>query len=338
MVRVRPWLYVGRYRDTIDLELLRASQIGAMLLLAEDVRQPGIESLYLDVTDGEPLAEAHLRQGVAFVRQQKAADRVVMVACGAGISRSVSFAMAALVEEEHLSLIDAYRTIRSVHPLALPNPALLESLHAYYQPGEPFDPFWQAFGWGAEPNEDRPSMRILETERLRLRPLAMDDVDTLHRLADDPEIAANLADMPHPYPREAAVGLVQAMPALADQGTAFAFGLELKAGSGGDTLIGIVFLIVTPEHQRGELIYWLGRAYWGQGYATEAAKRALRFGFEALKLNRIHASYFTGNPASAHVLDKIGMKFEGVMREHLLKDGRFIDLGGFGILRADFQP
>lgn len=175
----------------------------------------------------------------------------------------------------------------------------------------------------------------LETARLYLRPLTTGDIDSIHRLADDPEVAAGLSDLPNPYPRAAAAGLVHGMRQAAAGGTAYAFGLELKEPSPPDTVIGIVFLIPDDEHGRAEPNYWLGRPYWGNGYATEAVRAALGFGVETLRLNRIHASYFTRNPASARVMEKAGMRFDGVMREHHVKAGRALDLGSYGILRSD---
>ena len=132
MDRVRPWLFVGRYLDSRDPDLLHRFRIKAMLHLADDVRLPGIISLYLPVDDGEPLPPSALQTGVEFVRSQKALDHRVLVACGAGISRSVSFAIAALKEEEGLSLVDAYHAVWQVHPEAMPHPALWQSLQAYY--------------------------------------------------------------------------------------------------------------------------------------------------------------------------------------------------------------
>ncbi|MGH2523720.1 MAG: hypothetical protein ACRDH2_14545 [Anaerolineales bacterium] len=67
-----------------------------MLQLAERVEQPGITTLYLAVEDGEPLPDEALREGIEFVRAQKALGRVVLVACGAGLSRSAIFALAVL--------------------------------------------------------------------------------------------------------------------------------------------------------------------------------------------------------------------------------------------------
>ena len=60
---IRNWLYIGKYRDTLDATLLAAHKIGAMLQLAEAVRQPDIESLYLAVEDGVPIADHYLQQG-----------------------------------------------------------------------------------------------------------------------------------------------------------------------------------------------------------------------------------------------------------------------------------
>jgi protein-tyrosine phosphatase len=111
MTELRPWLWVGKYAETRDLDLLRAYRIEAMLQLAEHVPQPGIETLFLEVQDGEPLDPELLRRGTAFVRDQKSLGRRVLIACGAGISRSPTFCVAALVEEESLALLDALRVV-----------------------------------------------------------------------------------------------------------------------------------------------------------------------------------------------------------------------------------
>jgi protein-tyrosine phosphatase len=104
-----------------------------MLELAEVVEQPGIESLALPIKDGEPIAPATFAQGLAFVQQQQQAGRVVLVACAAGISRSTTFAIAALKEAEQLSLLEAATIVRQLHPRGLPHSTLWSSLCAYYQ-------------------------------------------------------------------------------------------------------------------------------------------------------------------------------------------------------------
>ena len=132
MFSVNDWLHIGKYRDTLDLGYLQAVGIGAMLQLAELVKQPGIETLYLPVEDGEPLPLNLLVKGLIFMEGQLEQKNPILIACGAGVSRSVAFAMAALREFEGLSLVDAFHTIQDIHPQALPHPALLASLCRYY--------------------------------------------------------------------------------------------------------------------------------------------------------------------------------------------------------------
>jgi protein-tyrosine phosphatase len=133
MDKIRAWLYIGKYRDTLNTHLLSARKIGAMLQLAELVEQPGIVSLYLPHEDGLPLPADLLRRGIDFILTQKALGRVVLIACGAGISRSAAFTIAALKEVEGLSLPDAFWTVKQRHPEAMPHPAIWESLCEYYQ-------------------------------------------------------------------------------------------------------------------------------------------------------------------------------------------------------------
>jgi len=109
-----------------------------MLQLAQRVEKPGITSLYLPVEDGVPLSEKLLRQGVDFILEKKDEGQVILVACGAGISRSSAFAVAALKEDENCTLVEALQTVRFRHPQALPHPAIWESLCIYYEEDTPF--------------------------------------------------------------------------------------------------------------------------------------------------------------------------------------------------------
>lgn len=133
MVRVRPWLLIGKYAETNDLALLHAMHIGAMLQLAAPVAQPDIAHLYLYVEDGRPLDADILRQGIDAVRTWHDAGKTVLIACGAGISRAPTFAIAALKEIETISLVDATRLVRRVHQDSAPHPVLWESLCAFFE-------------------------------------------------------------------------------------------------------------------------------------------------------------------------------------------------------------
>jgi ribosomal-protein-alanine N-acetyltransferase len=68
----------------------------------------------------------------------------------------------------------------------------------------------------------------------------------------------------------------------------------------------------TPAHRT----YWIGVPYWGKGYATEAAREAVRYAFEDLGLHRLYAAHFGSNPASGKVMRKIRMSYEGTLRGH----------------------
>ena len=138
METIRPWLHIGKYRDTLNQSLLTSYRIGAMLQLAEHVQHPQITTLYLPVEDGVPLASDLLQQGVAFVHTAYQQGHAVLIACGAGISRSATFAIAALKEVEGLSLLEATKAVKYHHPDAMPHPALWESLCTYYHESVPY--------------------------------------------------------------------------------------------------------------------------------------------------------------------------------------------------------
>ena len=138
MDEIRPWLYIGAYRDTKNQPYLNLKNIQAMLQLAELVEQPNIVSLYLPVEDLAPISSEHIRQGVDFIRAHKAKGARVLVACGAGINRSSSFCAAALKEEEGLSLFEAFKEVKRLHPESMPNEPVWESLCNYYNETTPY--------------------------------------------------------------------------------------------------------------------------------------------------------------------------------------------------------
>ncbi len=141
--RINDWMSIGNYRVTMDWGLLQLHHVGAILELAERVEQPGIATLYLHVSDGEYLHHDLIRQGMDFVKMQRAAGSHILIACGAGRSRSVSFGMAALKEISGFTLLQAYHTIYDQHPLALPHMKLLRSLCDYYHEEADYETLWR---------------------------------------------------------------------------------------------------------------------------------------------------------------------------------------------------
>jgi len=129
---IRPWLSVGKFLEPRDRELMVSSGVEAILTLYWPVEHEGIESLHLPVEDGVPLKGEVLRRGVDFILRHKAQGHGVVVACRAGISRSVTFVVAAIKEAEGLSLDEALSNVVERHRFAEPGEVLWESLVEYY--------------------------------------------------------------------------------------------------------------------------------------------------------------------------------------------------------------
>ncbi len=177
----------------------------------------------------------------------------------------------------------------------------------------------------------------IRTQRLLLRPFRPSDAARVQLLAGEKEVASTTINIPHPYEDGMAEAWIagQAESLASGEGIVFAVDLPSRTAEG---LIGAIGLVVDLGSLRAEMGYWIGMPYWGRGLATEAAHAVLRYGFEELGLERIHAHHFARNPASGRVLEKIGMKYEGCLRRHVRKWGRYEDLAMFGILREEFEP
>ena len=175
----------------------------------------------------------------------------------------------------------------------------------------------------------------LETPRLRLRPFVPDDAPAVQRLAGAREIADATLTIPHPYPDgAAALWIARLAPAWA-VGAEATFAVTAAADG---LLLGAAGVVVAPEHQAGELGYWVGVPYWGCGYATEAARALCGYAFTALAVHRIQARHLTRNPASGRVMQKLGMRREGVLRDAIRKWGRFEDVAVCSLLAPEWAP
>lgn len=171
---------------------------------------------------------------------------------------------------------------------------------------------------------------MIETERLHLTPLALGDAPDVQRLAGDEAIARNALGIPHPF----LDGLAEAwIGGLGQDDAVFAIREERDA-----PLVGLVGLQRARADGVAELSYWIGRPYWGRGYATEAASAIVAYGFERLGIRRIFATSLARNPASKRVLEKVGLTEEGVLRQHVRHWGRYEDLRLHGMLRGERLP
>lgn len=167
----------------------------------------------------------------------------------------------------------------------------------------------------------------IRTARLEVRPLISDDATDLAAGANDPRVAANLRDtFPNPYSLDDARYWIE-VPHAALQGLAI-----VRDGR----VIGAIGLQSGVGERRfdAELGYWLGVAYWGQGYAAEAVAALCDHAFGTSTLQRVHAVVYDGNPRSDRVLDKCGFVLEGLSQRAIFKNGRFLDCRTYARLRG----
>jgi RimJ/RimL family protein N-acetyltransferase len=180
------------------------------------------------------------------------------------------------------------------------------------------------------------SLPTIQTERLVLGPFVDAEAPELQRLAGAREIADTTLVIPHPYKLTDADQFIALQREAAAEGHELIFAIHRRRDA---RLVGTIALReIDPDHLQAELGYWIGVPYWGQGYATEAARTVVNLGFERLGLNRIYAHHMARNPASGRVLERIGMRREGLLRQRVRKWGRFEDVVIYSRLRDDPAP
>lgn len=177
---------------------------------------------------------------------------------------------------------------------------------------------------------------VLVTERLLLRELRLSDAAAVAAGAGDARVAQFLIEVPSPYPPALARRWINGRIAWWELGRGVTLAIARREAP--DALLGTVSLRRHARDRRAELGYWLARAAWGRGYATEAVTAAIDLGFRQLALARIYAQVIVGNDASMRVLDKLGMVNEGTKRRHIRKGRRLHDVVFYGLLREEWSP
>ncbi len=145
--------------------------------------------------------------------------------------------------------------------------------------------------------------RTLESLRLVLRPFAAADAADLRKYCRLREVARMTCRIPHPYPEGLAERWIASHRDLRETGEAYFFCITLSG-----ELIGAVGL---DRKQPGsyEIGYWIGPPWWGQGLASEATRRVVRFAFDDLGAEQLTSGHFADNPASGRVLEKCGFRY-----------------------------
>ena len=170
----------------------------------------------------------------------------------------------------------------------------------------------------------------LETTRLLLRPPESGDVKAITAFMEW-DVVKNLSRAPHPYLEEHAHAFLARQEEGRARGSDFAFAVTRKNDGALAGMCGV--------HLREtgfELGYWLGRPYWGQGYATEAAAEVLTFAFRNLRAGAVEAGWFHDNPGSGRVLEKVGFRPDGRGQRDCAARGESVLCHQMVMSRAEF--
>ncbi len=174
----------------------------------------------------------------------------------------------------------------------------------------------------------------LTTERLTLRKMMVLDAGDMFEYACRSDVTKYLTWYPHPdraYTREYLQYLGNRYAAGMFYDWAVIYEPDCKmVGTCG-------FTSFNCHSDSAEVGYVLNPDYWGKGIVTEALSRVLRFGFEELHLHRIEARFIEENERSRHVMERVGMTFEGVLREALLVKGSYVNVGICSILADEWK-
>ncbi len=177
----------------------------------------------------------------------------------------------------------------------------------------------------------------IETERLLLRKVTLDDAPDLLVNTSDPEIARYTTWEPYDSIEEARRFLGSVISNY-ERGEPANWGLELRESGRFIGMCGFMQDFWEPEYACASLGYAIGREHWGKGLTTEAVRAAIAFGFEHLTLNRIEARCVAENTASERVMQKAGMSYEGTLRDNVFCKGRYWDYKVYSILRREYCP
>jgi len=175
---------------------------------------------------------------------------------------------------------------------------------------------------------------VLETDRLILRELDLDDFEAVHAYASDPEAVRYMTWGPNT--EQETLDFLEGARASAAEEPRTGYELAVVTKADG-RLVGCIGLHLRSDESTAMLGYCLHPDAWGQGYATEAARGVLGLGFDVLLLHRVWAGCDPDNIASARVLQKVGMSLEGRLREDLRIRGVYRDTLVFGILEREWR-
>ena len=175
--------------------------------------------------------------------------------------------------------------------------------------------------------------KVLETTRLVLRPFVVGDANAMFKYASDPETTKFMRFSPHKSVQET-TELLTMWEEEAKQPTFYNWAVVCKECN---EVIGSIGMVDVKEfHSQAEVGYIIRKDHWKKGLMTECLQRVIQFCFEELNFNRLEACHSIENPPSGRVMEKAGMKREGVKRQYFPTDHGYVDSIMYAITRSDY--
>jgi len=175
--------------------------------------------------------------------------------------------------------------------------------------------------------------RELETERLLLRKISLNDAEAMYNNWANDDVVTKYVTWPTHQSVDDTKGLLAMWEAEYENDNCYRWIIELKAEK---KAIGTIDVCRMNEGDGvAEIGYVISREYWNRGIVTEAAKKVLEYLLNEVGFYRIEAQHHLDNPASGKVMQKIGMKYEGVVRGGRLVKGEHVDVAMYAILKID---
>jgi RimJ/RimL family protein N-acetyltransferase len=175
----------------------------------------------------------------------------------------------------------------------------------------------------------------INTERLLLREIDHQDTKDIQEYATDLEVIKYLTFGPNTL--EDTKNFIEQCINNQKENPRRNYDLGITLPTINKLIGGCGIRVSDPRNSTGDIGYCLNRSYWGKGYATEAAIGLLGFGFKDLMLHRIYAHVDPENVASIRVLEKLGMRYEGHLRQNLLIHDEFRDTHLYAILKEEWK-
>jgi RimJ/RimL family protein N-acetyltransferase len=161
----------------------------------------------------------------------------------------------------------------------------------------------------------------LKSKLVRLRQLRHKDMQTMARLVTE-QVVRYLVHVPYPYEIEDARRFINKSRRNFQLKKEQTFAIEFVGN-----LVGVISLQkIDKVNKNAQISYWIGKTYWNLGIATESINLLIHYAFCVLRLHKVYANVLDNNRASIRVLEKNGLKKEGVLKHSLYKGDKFHDV------------